>query len=104
MSIAAWMGSKDYLDNTPSFPLEQQKMGCFSATDHMMIKMEIKISFRNSYLYLPESILLDNLLIFSSGNDGVMMVLEHVFNVLLVIQNKFRNRTRVRSKFPLPQD
>jgi len=45
MPIAAWMGSKEYLDNTPSFPLELQKMGCFSAIDRMMIKMEIKISF-----------------------------------------------------------
>jgi hypothetical protein len=80
------MGSKECLDNTPSFPLEIQKMGCFSAIYCMMIKMEIKISFRNSYLYLPESILLNNCLIISSGNDGVIRTLEHVFELLHVIQ------------------
>jgi len=62
-------------------------MGWFSAIDRMMIKMEIKISFRNSYLYLPESILLDNSLTFSSGNDGVLWLLEHVFNLLHVIHH-----------------
>ena len=80
------MGSKEYLDNTPSFPLEQIKMECFSAYDHIMIKMEINISLRNSYLYLFEPILLTNYLMISSGNEGVLWILEHVFVLLHVIQ------------------
>jgi hypothetical protein len=70
--IGFWIGSKDYLHNTPSFPVEMKKMEFIAAMDRMMIKMEINISFRNSYLYLPASILLDLCLIISSGNNGVI--------------------------------
>jgi hypothetical protein len=63
----------------------------FSALDLIMIKMEINISFRNNYLYLPESIRLDASLLISSGNDGVMRKLEHVFHVLRVIQLREKN-------------
>jgi hypothetical protein len=83
--IGFWIGSKDYLHNTPLLPLEMEKMEFILAIDRMMIKMEIKISFRNNYLYLPDSILLGACLIISSGSNGVIGYLEHVFEVLHTI-------------------
>jgi hypothetical protein len=75
------MRPEDYPHNTPSFPMELGKMVCPAATNHVMIKMEIKISFLNDYLYLSESKRLGSHLSISSGNDGVLWHLEHVFEL-----------------------
>jgi hypothetical protein len=45
MVIGMEMRSVNYSDNTPSFPMEIEKMVWFAAIDRIMIKMEIRISF-----------------------------------------------------------
>jgi len=51
--------SLHYLDNTPSFPLQNNKTGVISSDQYRIIKMEINVSCENSYLYLPLSNLIE---------------------------------------------